>query len=370
MEAAQSAVQPAASQRLAHLGDGGELFAINLVNLLLKVVTLGIYHFWGKTRVRRYVWSHTSFAGERFEYVGRGIELLRGYIIAMVVLSPLLAVWYLPQFAPREVLAKYGVLLGLLSSLASLLFLFLIGFARYSSRRYLLSRTRWRGIRFGMSGSAKSHGWKMLGYSLLSGINLGIYTPFMRSNLMANLLDHTWFGDQRMTYSGRGGELFPRFLGAIGLGLLVAVAAGILIAAIFGGLMPFIFQGQGEAPNPFALLAPILIGLVFYLSFVVVVWWYRAGELRYFVGHTALADVRFSCDFSTAGYIWLWVSNTLLLTFTMGLAYAWVVVRTARFLIAHLHLEGELDLAAIEQTSQQVPTAGEGLAEALDLGSI
>ena len=63
-------------------------------------------------------------------------------------------------------------------------------------------------------------------------------------------------------------------------------------------------------------------------------------------------------------------SWNLMVSSGAGLAYAWVVVRTARFMTTHLHLEGELDLAAIEQTSQQVPTGGEGLAEALDLGSI
>ncbi len=41
--------------RLRHHGAAGELFKIYVVNILLTLVTLGIYRFWAKTRVRRYV---------------------------------------------------------------------------------------------------------------------------------------------------------------------------------------------------------------------------------------------------------------------------------------------------------------------------
>ncbi|RFA27198.1 hypothetical protein CAI21_15230 [Alkalilimnicola ehrlichii] len=65
--------------RVAHHGSGAELFVIYLVNLLLKVITLGIYHFWAVTRVRRYLWAQTSFDGERFEYTGTGRQLFLGF---------------------------------------------------------------------------------------------------------------------------------------------------------------------------------------------------------------------------------------------------------------------------------------------------
>ena len=67
-------MESSAAQRLNHHGNGGELFIIFLINILLKVVTLGIYHFWAKTRVRRYLWSQTSFEDERFEH---GVSMSR-----------------------------------------------------------------------------------------------------------------------------------------------------------------------------------------------------------------------------------------------------------------------------------------------------
>ncbi len=173
-----------APKTFAHYGLVGELFSITLVNLATKVVTLGIYHFWAKSRVRRYVWSQTSFGGERFEYTGQGIELLRGFVMSLVLVAPFIFVWGFPQFGPPETVARHAALLRLFDSATSLYLFFMLGLARYSSRRYLLGHTRWRGIRFALTGSAAGHGWKMLGYSFLLGFTGGLYTPFMRSNLM------------------------------------------------------------------------------------------------------------------------------------------------------------------------------------------
>ena len=66
-----------------------ELYAIFIPNLLLTIVTLGVYRFWAITRMRRYLWSRFVFLGERFEYTGTGGELFRGFLLAMLVLAAL-----------------------------------------------------------------------------------------------------------------------------------------------------------------------------------------------------------------------------------------------------------------------------------------
>ena len=62
-------------------GRGGELFVVYIVNIFLTLVTLGIYRFWGKTRIRQYVWSHLRYKGDAFEYTGKGLELFLGFLI-------------------------------------------------------------------------------------------------------------------------------------------------------------------------------------------------------------------------------------------------------------------------------------------------
>src|SRR6266566_3566292 len=61
----------------------------------LLLVTLGIYRFWLATDVRRYLWNNTEIAGDTLEYVGTARELLIGFLIAIVFLVPIYAVFQL-----------------------------------------------------------------------------------------------------------------------------------------------------------------------------------------------------------------------------------------------------------------------------------
>src|SRR5258705_6215321 len=76
---------PMPSQQFAYDGRLGELYGIFIVNLLLSIVTLGFYRFWGKTRIRRYIWSRLSLSGDAFEYTGTGGELFIGFLIVVVL---------------------------------------------------------------------------------------------------------------------------------------------------------------------------------------------------------------------------------------------------------------------------------------------
>src|ERR1700761_78509 len=71
---------------LTYDGNVGELYGIFLKNLLLTIVTVGIYRFWATTAMRRYVWSHMRFQDERFEYTGTGGELFKGFLLAMGIM--------------------------------------------------------------------------------------------------------------------------------------------------------------------------------------------------------------------------------------------------------------------------------------------
>ena len=53
-------------------GSWQEYARIAFPNLLLTIVTLGIYRFWATTREREYLWSKTDFIDERLEWTGRG----------------------------------------------------------------------------------------------------------------------------------------------------------------------------------------------------------------------------------------------------------------------------------------------------------
>ena len=62
-----------------YTGAIGAFFWLNFRLGLLTLITLGLYRFWARTRVRRYMWSATSPGGDPFEYTGTGLEKLLGH---------------------------------------------------------------------------------------------------------------------------------------------------------------------------------------------------------------------------------------------------------------------------------------------------
>ena len=69
--------------RLEFRGTAREYFGIWIVNMLLKIVTLGFYTAWAKVRQRRYFAGTTLLAGEPFEYLAEPRALFRGWLIAV-----------------------------------------------------------------------------------------------------------------------------------------------------------------------------------------------------------------------------------------------------------------------------------------------
>jgi uncharacterized membrane protein YjgN (DUF898 family) len=82
----------------AVFGDNVPLFRLALINGLLSLITLGIYRFWGKTKIRKYLWSSAEIDGDRFEYIGTGREKFLGFLVALVVLAINMAVVQLILF--------------------------------------------------------------------------------------------------------------------------------------------------------------------------------------------------------------------------------------------------------------------------------
>ena len=112
----------------------------------LELITFGFYRFWLTTDIRRHLWTHTEVDGDALEYIGRGKELLFGFLIAMAVLGPIFLAYFLVGLKAERVKA--------FASLPLYLFMFALSqFAAYRARRYRLTRTVWRGVRFWMTGS-------------------------------------------------------------------------------------------------------------------------------------------------------------------------------------------------------------------------
>jgi uncharacterized membrane protein YjgN (DUF898 family) len=293
---------------------------IHIVNVLLTIITIGVYYFWARVRVRSYLWSQTEFEGDRFAYHGTGKELLVGFLKAMLLIGvPILVVNVgMPLIAPRGAIAQTTV--GVLSYV---IILSCLGFAVVGARRYRLSRTSWRGVRFSFRAETLAFLKVFVGGSLLSTITFGLYYPFFEIRRHGFLISHSYFGNHTFAFDGKGRELFW----------------------------------------------PYLLTLLLFVPTLGLSWvWFVARKQRYVWDHTSFAEARFRCTVTGWRLLLLGVGNILLLIVTLGLGWPWVVVRNARFAFAYLTLEGPLDLAAVRQEAQAASATGEGLAGILDAG--
>ena len=76
---------PPREEAFSFTGSGSEYFRIWIVNLILSVVTLGIYSAWAKVRRLEYLYRNTRVAGASFDYHGRPLAILKGRIIAVLL---------------------------------------------------------------------------------------------------------------------------------------------------------------------------------------------------------------------------------------------------------------------------------------------
>ena len=295
-------------------GTGGEFFWICAKNVLLTIITLGIYAFWAKTNNRNYLYSQTDAGNGRFSYHGTGGELFGGWLKAVVFVAVIVVIIGVAARAtdqPLVFIALYPIMLFLFFPLALL-----------GARRYRLSRTSWRGIRFSFRGHYGDFLKVFIPGLLFTCLTLGLYFPFFHLNVRRYLVERTRYGDTAFDFDGKGGEVFGKFL------LMV-------------------------------LLTPFTFGLYYY--------WYSAWRHRYYWSHTTFGAARFDATMTGGGLLVLTFVNQLLLVFTLGIAYPWTAIRTAKYFASNIALSGPIDFARIQQEAKQATATGEEMSGMFDL---
>lgn len=206
-----------ASGEVKFLGREGAYWRLRVKGAALVLVTLGLYRFWLATDVRRFLWSNTEIAGETLEYNGLATELLVGFLYAIAILVPLYMAIAVVTLAGTLSLTSFAlglVLLGLLGQ-----------YALYRARRYRLTRTIFRGVRFDQRGSAWSYALRALAWWALIILTIGVAYPWAQASLQRFKMRNTSYGDLAGRFEGSGSLLFLR-----GLPMWFLVAGPLVIA--------------------------------------------------------------------------------------------------------------------------------------------
>ncbi len=289
-------------------GDRGQFFGLVTRGAALELVTVGFYRFWLATDIRRHLWSNTHIDGDAAEYTGRGKELLIGFLFALAILVPVYLAYTLVSIEAERFKAFAGLPL--------VAFFYLFGqFAIYRARRYRLTRTVWRGVRFWMDGSGWAYALRAVLWAVLTVLTLGLILPWREAALERYKMRHCYYGELQGSFEGSGWELFKRSWRL----WLMAV-----LPLIVGILAPVVRSIAGVPPG-----AGVVVGLLVLVWLVALPFIYgsfKAVEWRWWLSGIRFGKVRFESTLSQGalvGLYWKVIGWFLLISALFG-AYMFV----------------------------------------------
>ncbi|EGR0111150.1 YjgN family protein [Vibrio vulnificus] len=373
-------------------GQGGEFFGIWIVNILLSVITLGIYSAWAKVRTKRYFYGNTFIAGDNFEYHAQPMQLLKGRLVALA----LVVIWVVANsFFPLASL----VLLAL--------FYVALPWLLWSNARFDSAMTSYRNVHFAFNGSLKEAYMSILGRGLASLLIIAIYIAIVvasanASAMVATLLGfgtlvlmfvlYAWvvagihqyfasgyqYGDWKFVAKIETGFFLKTYCKAMLIGFLTAVAFMIVMGTfVLGTDIMNIFAGEVDLLEGKGDFAYVVLTYLVTITMSLGITAYTTTRIRNYVfsrlSATAEAqsetEFRFASTFGVWDYMSLIVTNFLLQVITLGLARPWVMVRTSRYVASHTGVIGDMDtLKATDQDSAVKNAISDEVAQAFDLG--
>jgi uncharacterized membrane protein YjgN (DUF898 family) len=413
-----SAASPASTFRpqnidaysLEFTGRAGEYFRVWIVNVLLNIVTLGLYTPWARRRTAQYFYGHTLVAGSPLEFTAQQRKMVMGFVLlALITLA-------------YNIAANTGqdTAVGLFLLAGALLSPLIWG----SAMRFRLGATRWRGLRLQFTASWKevyAASWPVFALALMwFGIFFGMrmlspdlaqaldapqaegakralprFTPAM-GGLLALGLVLTVLCVIRLEYNYKSllvlrarlgaerGRWKPVYLDFVWVWLatvlvfIVCVVGIATLGAVLGGSSIALLASQGRRMGMAAAFMLVLaMSLAFVLLLVIASAPARAyREARMFrlmwdnigISHVA----RFKCDLRTGAYVGLRIRNIVLTLVTLGLWRPFARVSEYRMKTESvtLHIKGGVDQLAGVLVRQQQGGLGDALADAAGLDLI
>jgi uncharacterized membrane protein YjgN (DUF898 family) len=342
------------ARRFEFTGSGGEYFGIWIVNLLLTILTLGIYSAWAKVRRLQYFYRHTELAGAGFDYHGSPLAILKGRLIALGL------------FLLYNISFQFSMLLGLVTLLvlaAALPWLL------RSSFRFRLRNSSYRGLRFRFGDGVPGAYVTFLLWPLITLFTFYLATPWFHRQLKAYQHGNSFFGKTGFAFGASAWQFYREYL-LIGLLLsAVLLVPSLMLAGPSADLLRAVLEGGAGTPadpQAFAgLFAMLLIATVGGLLLVMPMFQARMQNLVW--NHTTLGEHRFESQASTWPLFAIQFTNAVLIIVTFGFFTPWARVRVARYRIQALSLivAGSLDTFIADQEPEP-GAAGEETADLLD----
>lgn len=379
------AAKPAAGEnaiaeeyRFEFTGSGSEYFRIWVVNVLLSILTLGVYSAWAKVRRMQYFHRNTVLAGAVFDYHGKAGAILKGRLLALVLL------------------AAYHVSSGISFAAGAVALLVLAAISPWLLARafkFKLANTSYRGLRFHFRGTVgDAYRMLILFPILLAAIGLFVWSlvtsfsrdagpalflfaillpllaiggtlPFAHYYLKRYQHEFADFGQTPFFFTARAIDFFRVYGKATSMVLLGGVASGVFAtstAQLYGWVEGSLFG------SVFTVLITLVNVYVFYLFIRP----YMESRIQNLVwNHTELGMHRFESKARARTLLGIHASNLLLITLTLGLYKPYAAVRMAKYRIESLTLMpgASMDEFQCDPNAERVGAAGQEAGDLFDI---
>ncbi len=203
-------------------GKGGEYFGIWIVNLLLSIITLGIYSAWAKVRRMKYFYNNTKIDGVGFDYHAKPLSILKGRIIAFLL------------FVLYAVLSNFSPVIGFILLIA--LFIatpwFIVRGMIFNARN-----SSHRGLRFDFTGKTMQAAKVFIAYPLLIVVTLGLAFPFVMQRTNKFLFENHQFGTSNFKSEALVKDFYMVYLKLLGVFVALGVVFALVVPKLVGSFM-------------------------------------------------------------------------------------------------------------------------------------
>lgn len=372
-----AAGQSADRYQFRFTGTGGEYFRIWIVNLLLTVITLGVYSAWAKVRKLQYFYRNTRLDGATFDYHGNPKAILKGRLLALFLVVAYKIAFELSMVAT----ACVGIVL-----------MALVPWLLSRSIRFKMVSASYRGLRFRFGGSAADayrmlslfpllaaftafYVWNValsgMSHIRLGGIVLGVAllvlilctVPFAHFLLKRYQHNNAYFGHSPVFFDGRASSFFKIYARAIGFLMLGSTTAG-----LFGTLTHRMFAYLQA--TMFGWLFTMLYGILSAYAFYLFVTPFLQSRIQNEVWqHTEIAGHRFECTTRARELLMIHSTNLLYTALTLGLYKPFAAVRLMKYRVECLSLipDGSLEEFLCDYAGDNSGALGQEVGDLFDI---
>jgi len=344
--------------QLEFRGSAAEYFRIWAVNLSLTLLTAGVFSAWAKVRKKRYFYAQTRLDGTPFQYLGEPLPILKGRLIAVVLL--------LGYYASSRF---FTGLLPFVLALGALLAPWVITRSAAFNARY----SAYRNIRFAFDGNYLGAAFTIYWLGLVPVVVATMAFGWTDRSplwgiafLLFGLLFPWWYARlkrflvRRAAYGGRHGELDVK-----GAAFFKVYFVGGLMMSIMGGIAGVVFF---KMFSPTGVIGAYAVTLAVYAGYVLGFAYIKANLTNLVWNHARLGPLRFRSTLRTRALARLYLTNAVAILGSLGLLIPWAVIRTLKYRADNFRVGLQGDLGAFEaQAALGVAATGAEVGEMFDL---